>query len=229
MLAASEDELRPFVANLRCGRPAVFAGGGRTEQKFECLKTAGYRWTMQRTTEGAVTTFFLPDLFCLDPGMVDPKGVGFVVLPPKEWLAEQDLPSSDAVAHVLRLGYERPGKYADDAYPESAEEHLAALTPVAALWCAYLDRRTRCPLIADTRWYLQVLVAALERGIAQQARARRYDRKYRAGGFHEHGVADVGLVAPVLCHCSHEVLEAFLAEQVATYFGAVDGAERRAA
>ena len=106
----SEAELRPFAANLQLGRLASTSGEStrrrRNQQQtgFEFLKSAGYRQAWQRHEEGAVLTVYLPDLFHLDPGMVDPKIVRFVLAPSKAWTeAQMAIPVAEIVRHVRRL------------------------------------------------------------------------------------------------------------------------------
>lgn len=196
-LAGSDNELRPFVANLRTGKKAVAGYKGR--EKYEVLKSAGFQCAWQRHALGSLVTIFAPDLFCLDPGMVDPKGVSFVLLPSREWLK----PSSVALPACV---------------PEAQADDVRALAP---LFIAYLDRRTRCPLIPDERFYAQVLANALEQGLATFSRKTEYGNTewgVHGRGFREVGIEDAGYARGVLFHASHETLEAFLAEQVKTYF-----------
>lgn len=194
--AGTDTELRPFVANLRLGRKAECGYKGR--EKYEVLKSAGFQCSWQRTPVGSLVTLFAPDLFCLDPGMVDPKGVTFCILPARGWLRPADAPVPACVP----------------------EEHRADVLGLAALFIAYLDRRTRCPLIPDPRFYVQVLAAALDEGFASFSKSTTWERQWGRNDstFLEIDTADVGL-APGLTFCSsHEQLETFLAEQVKTFF-----------
>lgn len=205
-LAGTDNELRPFVANLRTGKKAESGGGRRYADKFEVLKSSGYQVAWQRTPVGALVTIFAPDLFALDPGMVDPKGVTFCLLPSKAWLRPTDAPIPDVV-------------------PEDRRDDVRAL---ASLFIAYLDRRTRCPLIPDPRFYVQVLANALDEGLAEWSRDTDWSRAWaRSSTFEEYGTADVGLAPGIWFHTSHERLEEFLAQQVRVYFG--DGIESRVA
>jgi hypothetical protein len=94
LVAATERAARPFVANLQTGHRAVLVPY-RPDQTFtpsplaqmELLKSAGYRFLWQRLTGGpdgplALVTAYLPDLFMLDPGLIDPTGVAFLALTP---------------------------------------------------------------------------------------------------------------------------------------------------
>lgn len=195
-LAGSDNELRPFVANLRTGKKAVTGYKGR--EKYEVLKSAGFQCAWQRSVLGSVVTLFAPDLFCLDPGMVDPKGVSFVMLPAREWLKPLDV-------HVPACV---PDEQRDD------------VRSMAALFIAYLDRRTRCPLVPDPRFYVQVLACALDEGLASWSGGSSYSHEWgqNDGSFMEVGTELVGLAPGLVFRASHETLETFLAAQVKTYF-----------
>lgn len=198
-LAGTDNELRPFVANLRTGKKAECGYKGR--EKYEVLKSSGYQCTWQRTPKGSLVTLFAPDLFALDPGMVDPKGVSFILLPARSWLR----PSSVEVP---------------DYVPEDRADDVRALAP---LFIAYLDRRTRCPLIPDPKFYAQVLASALNEGLASwscdsRSRWQRLWGEHDAG-FEEYDTADVGLAPGVSFRADHATLEEFLAAEVRSYFG----------
>lgn len=217
MLAGTDNELRPFVANLRLGRKAeaLSKNYNRNPDRFEILKSSGFHTAWQRTPLGSVVTLFAPDLFRLDPGMVDPKGVNFVVLPAKKTLASVHVAPSTR-AYLGTLGHEIP------------EDRIEDLLRTAPIFIAYLDRRTRCPLIPDPRFYVQILCAAMHAGLAGWARDPERDRYYNRydarpfgfqsfHGFFEEGVADAHLAPGIVFRSSHDTLEQFLAEQVALY------------
>lgn len=196
-LAGTETELRPFVANLRLGRKAEHGYKGR--EKFEVLKSAGFQVAWQRAPAGCLVSIFAPDLFCLDPGMVDPKGVSFCVLPAKAWLRPLDVPVPVCVP----------------------DERRADVLSLASLFIAYLDRRTRCPLVPDPRFYVAVLAGALEQGLASWSRGGAWGTREwgrHDTSFVEDGTDLVGLAPGVVFRSSHDELEAFLAEQVKAHF-----------
>ncbi len=224
-LAGTESELRAFCANLQTGRHAEIAKdhGGRSKDRVEALKSAGYHYAWQRVPDvGAMVTVYLPDLFRIDPGMVDPAGIRFIAMPSQAWVSAQQVDTAGPVAHVRRVGLagrrDEYGDAADDAY-------LARLVPMAALVATYLDRRTRCPLVADVRFYLQVLVAALDERLALLPNDDSGDRQWRGdrwrSAFEATGLASVGMATPVAFMTGHERFEAFLADQVARYYRAV--------
>ncbi len=203
MLACSDQEAAPFLANLRAGRQSEIVGGskgyGRRNKgdQFELLRSGGYQYATQRHHEGVVITAFLPELFRLDPGMVSPDGCRFVMLPSQEWCLD---PQPAALAHVTRC---LPPKFERSV---ALMADVPALCRIAPLFAVYLDRRTRAPLIPDARFYAQVLVASVAAGLAQ-----------RSGGndtYREDGVARVGLLPGLAFQAKHDELEAMLAEQV---------------
>lgn len=224
--AGTENELRPFMANLILGRKAEYisqTGYHRRKTKgVELLKTAGYQQAWQRETEGCIATAFLPDLFRLDPGMVDPEGASFVVLPTREWFAKQTIDVNPIVEYGVALSKVY-------GYPVN-EGQLITLAPIAYLFCAYLDRRTRCPLLADGRFYLQVLLACLDRGLASwsvdedKTYYSYYQNRSKFGqhsrfGFREYNTEALGLLPGLAFQASHDTLEALLAEEVSKFFG----------
>jgi hypothetical protein len=215
MFAGSEAEMRPFIANLRLGRKAEPALTSRVSasDRFEFLKSVGYSVAIQRETEGTITTLFHPELFRLDPGMVDPEGVGFLLVVPEDWATAQDVTISPAVHHALKL---------DISY---GDLDLTTLVPTAFLFTAYLDRRTRCPLLADGRFSMQLLLAALDQGLASfpsdslKWRSSREEWGYNPKhGFRAMGLERAGILHAISFTCDHPTFEAFLAEQVTLFF-----------
>jgi hypothetical protein len=224
--AASDAEIRPFMANLRCGRKAVVPESSNTKKyqlRFELMRRAGYEYATQRTNAGTCVTAFLPELFRLDPGLVDPKGARFVVLPSRAWVetetARLGREAGAAVRHVerVRRRVDTSGRPAPD------RAVLEALAPVAPLFCAYLDRRVRAPLVPDPRFQLQVVVAMLDAGLASFGHE---PHSFRERGWGQHDgfwflevdTAAAGLAPGIACRASHEEIEALLAEQVRRYF-----------
>jgi hypothetical protein len=209
-VAATDSEMRAFLANLRSGRVAMT--GQKHELKFELLRSAPYEFISQRTRFGTAVTAYLPDLFRHDPGMVDPARVQFVCAPPINRLQPE---SETAIEHVTRLGFD-----------ESRIRPLAGLAPI---FSAYLDRRTRCPLVPDARFQLQLLVAALDVGLASLSRdpySTRGEWGQASGfGYHEEGLSSLRLSPGVAFRATHSDLESFLSEQVSIFYGAVDARE----
>ncbi len=190
VVASGDQELRPFLANWTRGRRAEEAG--RHGDRFEILKSAGYATDVQRFPEGSIATVYLPDLFRADPGMVDPKVVRFVMLPGQGWAAAQTLADRERIVAygrtLDRRLYELPAAIApdDDGEGPPDPDPIDALLPHAFLFAVYLDRRTRCPLVADGRFYLQLMASFLREGAAQRPGLGTWSRKAM-------GVADVGI------------------------------------
>lgn len=220
VFATSEGESRPFVANLRLGRLA------RTNPKskhgaIELMRSADYEYMTQKLDGVIATTAYLPELFAHDPGMVDPAGIKFIIAIPEAWEADHaaTVSPADAAAatlHVARLRY----KGAPD------REGLAKLIPAATLYCSFLDRRTRCPLIPDLRFQLQVFIAALTEGMAQfpSSRDHRYswaEKEWGSSGLHKleaDGLEEARIARVVGMNVKHDDFEKFLAANAKVYF-----------
>lgn len=216
VFAGTEGELRPFMMNLKLGRKANPAGAWRSRpnDRVEFMKSSGFYTSWQREALGSLATIYHPELFRLDPGMVDPKGLSFILAVPQDWEKAQSLDVEAPVKHVTKL-----------SSSTLTEEELAALVPTAYLFAAYLDRRTRCPIPTSGDFYLQILSAALHVGIAtfpgtdvKYGRTDGYTGKF---GFHAYGLEDVGISHAVACMTDHPTFEKFLAEEVTKYFLAV--------
>lgn len=98
----------------------------------------------------------------------------------------------------------------------------AGSDPVAH-WIAWLDRRTRAPLIPDPAFHQMLLDRCIKAG-AVGGSARKLCYAY--------GVEDVGLSTPIAMLASHAGFEELLAETVETFYAAPEAApvsEREAA
>jgi hypothetical protein len=182
--AGTERESQPFTANLRAGRKA-YAG----DDALEIPKRAGHRWTFQKVPNGLVTVAYLPELFHLEPAKASAESIRFLFAPPVWWITEQ------AAALAADFGDE-----AEDAAR-------------AALFCAYLDRRTALPLVHDLRFHLQVYRAALTAGWTHQLVSSRRGGEVLVGC----GAEAAGLDAPVACSVGESALTDFLIEQTSLY------------
>lgn len=216
MFAGSDQELRAFMANLTTGRKITcekrygYYRSGK-EDRLEFLKSARYQTIWQREEEGLLATVYLPDLFKLDPGMVDPAGIGFILLPTQEWHDRQSLPTSYLAKHLKRCGYELGPDWASQ------------WGTTAYLFAAYLDRRTRCPLVADGRFYIQLMAACLQHRLASFSIRDRFSRSQDFGvhhshDFHETDTQTVGLRPGLVFRSSHDNFEELLAREVETFF-----------
>ena len=163
-----------------------------------------------------MTTIYLPDLYRVDPGMVDPLSVGFVMLPGIDWVADQRIPDAAAIASYGRRLYR---KHEQDDWYKAMDE----LVPLAFLFAVYLDRRTRCPLIADGRFYLQITLACLRDGLAGWPTST-YSRHREAfsGGpkFETHGLdeARIATRGAIAFGASQVDVETIMAKEVDVFF-----------
>jgi hypothetical protein len=242
-VAGTETELRPFLANIRKGRKAELEVRGhvaRNPERFELLKSGGYLYTWQRGLDAAgacAVSAYLPELFLLDPGMVDPAGVKFVCLTPRWWAdAEDQRLAADTELCTRLWGHWRALSRItgdDAAVPPGFEltiEDVVCLIPQAARFAAYLDRRTRRPIVQRPEFHLQLYLAALYHRIATLAVASERDLYHRDDdkdswawarhdrSFVEVDTAEVGLLPGVACRVDHPTLDSFLAAQVRLFF-----------
>jgi hypothetical protein len=209
MFAGSENEVRPFMANLISGRKLRFVTNHsrRNEERLEFLKSYNYRISYQREPEGVLATVFIPEFFRLDPGMIDIEEISFIMLPSQEWSTNQKLDTKPLVEYGKLLGY--------------TEEQALHLAPQAYLFAAYLDRRSRCPLIADGRFYLQLFMASLKEGLASWSLERYGSEgfgRHKKFRFDEYNTREVGLLPGVIFRARQSVFEEFLAQEVNTFF-----------
>lgn len=227
VLGCSEHEAAPFIANLQMGRAADVAperGGysSRTPERFEILRSAKFVYRKEVLPAGVVVKVFHPELFRRDPGMVDPATARFLLLPDRAWCEAQALDVAGALGHVRRAGF---------LWPVSA---LRELLPIAPLFLAFLNRRTRCPLIPDAAFALQVLAGALANGMASRAGTEdRYAEKvpWTRGsfGYKEHRVTWVNALPGVAFQAKQAELEPFLADMIDRYLTLAPAAKKPAA
>ena len=179
----TEQETQPFTANLRAGKKARFA-----DRALQIPRQSRYRWEVQRVPRGVVTVVYLQHLFHLEPppGPL-PEEARFIFAPPSWWIAEQ----------------------ADSLAPDFGADASDAAR--AALFCAFLDRRTPLPLVHDLRFHLQVYRAALE---TEWIEAAGEARGSFLRGF---GVEASGLDTPLACFVSQATLAGFLTHQTSLF------------
>jgi hypothetical protein len=131
---ASPGAAKPFTANLRAGRRVTVAGGDR----IEVPRSSEHRWSVRPVPGGVVTVCSLPELFHLEPPVPFTDDVCFVMAPSRRWVDEQ----------------------AGQLVSEHGEDARDVVR--AALFAAYVDRRTPLPLLRDRRFHLQLYRAAIE-------------------------------------------------------------------
>ena len=226
--ATSLAEAGPFTANLRAGRRAVLGDGrsshnARHSQAFELLRSAGYAFSASRSKAGVITTAYLHDLFRLDPGMVDPAGVRFAILPDLRWAQAQaaTLDLRGIERHVRALGFDGAK---EDPMVGPAMPRLLELAPLATLFAAYLDRRVRAPLIPDARFFVQIMLGAVNARIASLTGAGTWVWGGRHGydaDFEAHDLDRLGFGEGIALGATHEAIEGLLAREVDRFYATV--------
>ncbi len=214
--AASDQEARAFTINLLRGKRADVRGRhyhrpSDAKARFTLLKTAGYHHHTRRVGGGSVVCCYLPNLFRLNPGMVDPKTISFCLLTTREWRTQQkiDLPAAQALCDALDLTLWMPREYRKLVRPNA--EELAELLPLAGLFLAYLDRRSRFPFPPDMRFGLQLLIRFLNEKFALKTGSRYGDG--RRFNYEEHGFSNLGLPQGLAVQIKHEDFSTILSEE----------------
>ena len=246
-LAGGETELRPFVANMRKGRPAILHDPHRSSYsrgkptRFELLRSAGYTYTTRRIvlpddSNGEIVIASLDDLLGIDPGLIAPEGIRFLALPPRWWVdQERDTlrmdraMGSEIVQHMHRL---TPHLYTIGIDARLlTPDALLALVPIAVYIRSYVDRRTRRPMFMTPAFALQLYFAGLASGVFSLASSPASRAKYKdnpsdlwhfarhtwAASFIEEETAAVGLLPGVAGYASHAAVDQLLATEAARY------------
>jgi hypothetical protein len=161
--AGTESEIKAVTANLRIGKKFEI-GGGYKAPRCEMLKSAGYVYKTCRIPDPveplSIVTAYLPGLFELDPGFIDPLRVQFCSVVPRDWVEER---ISSEQQHAELFLYLRQtwlaGAFADIA------DHcdLRRLAALASLWMTHVFNRTKYPPIADHRFLVHAFLIALEK------------------------------------------------------------------
>lgn len=232
-VACSEAQSRPFVANLLTGRKATTPKSGSSKPSItvECLKSAGYLFSAQRFDGIVVTTAYLPQFFTMDPGMVDPSGIEFILAPPTTWCEEHltTLPDAGALAdHVVKT---RKANKKLPAKSAVSRETIASLAPLASLTMAYLDRRTRAPLLQDPRFHLQLLVAMVDTSMALFPADSPRGNSHRdsewgtatGGWFYVHNAENLKVGPCLVVKTGHARFQELLGEEVRRYYQITKG------
>lgn len=171
---ATTGATRAFTMNLRSGRPAELS----TRDRLEVPKSSDHRWVSRPVPGGVITVAYLPELFHLDPPVPFADDARFVFAPSRRWIDRQ------------------AGHLASEFGADSRE------TARAALFAAYLDRRTSLPLLRDLRFHLEIYRAAREE---PWLTTDLFDRDALPCDL------DLcGLDQPLICSVDSEALSAFL-------------------
>ena len=165
VFAGADTSLRPFLANLLMGEQACASNGYRTKKTdfYECMKSQGYQ-TLKHGKSNTVTVY-LPALFDLE-GWDKGAEVNFVCMVPEDWASQQTLTCDEAKLvrwarrfnEVLVSHRKQPLAFTLDG--------LVKLLPSAALFRAFLDRKTAIPLLADPIFSLHLWFACMHTGLA---------------------------------------------------------------
>lgn len=225
-LAGTETSLRPFLANLKRGAKALLSDtkqgwvSRNDRTNIECLRSAGYETFWHRHGDTAIVTLYLPEVFAVDPGMIDPDRCDFLSMPPLWWCEKQSRLLADKTAEVIRhaaaLGLTSPAGGKDRHIPIEkvyTNEQIVELIPMAGHFAMMLDRRTRRPLINDMRFSLQIYIAAFYHGLASVSGG---SSKW-SGAFKTSGTDRLGFASGTLVLTTHKKLDEFLAQQIAIY------------
>jgi hypothetical protein len=172
-------ESKPFTANLRAGRNARI----EDRQALQVPRSSGHRWATHIVPGGLITVAYLPELFHLEPPVPFTDDARFVMAPRRAWV--------DAQAELL-----------EDDFGADARDAARA-----ALFGAYLDRRTPLPLLRDLAFHLQLYRAALEEPWVVDLEDQAADL----------GLLTCGLDAPVVCSVDLETLGDFLTRETSRF------------
>lgn len=180
----TESASQAFTANLRASRPASAPG-----ITLLLPRRSPHRWTTQKVQSGVVTVVYLPELFHLEPELPPGGPVQFILAPPRSWVEAQ--------------ARELASEFGDDAQDAAR----------AALFCAFLDRRTPLPLVHDLHFHLQLYRAAQEASWLHSLNEAGRGGRVLVG----QGVEAVGLDAPMACKAQSAELAAFVIEQTTLF------------
>ncbi len=251
-VASSEAQIRPLIANLRMGKKAVFLHDNPTsrEGKLEFLKSFKIGCSYQRCPSGVVATLVAPDVFTRNPGMVDPSGINFILAPESSVLQglkwDRKL-AMDAVQaffnHLCGIEKNRQAEFDrefNEKYgygssrawvaPDFHHEFMEYLdhTP---LFAAYLDSRTRCPLIDDLRFMAVLLYRCMDLKLCGGAMGRNRwedDRKWgKLRSMTSQGLEMIHLAPALGMFTSHNDFETVLKEVSVWYLTQYQGQENK--
>lgn len=172
---------KPFTANLQAGRPAQV----EPLDRLQLPKSSSHRWVHHPVPGGIVTLAYLPELFHLQPALPFVDDPRFVVAPDRRWIERQ--------AQLLEP------EFGPDA-PDIAR---------AALFVAYLDRRTPLPLVRDLRFHLDLYRAARETPWLREPND--------TPGLRAFGLDRCHLETPLVCAVDLATLSEFLAAHTAEF------------
>lgn len=180
----TDSESQAFTSNFRAGRKAE-----SDRRSFKIPRSAPHRWTTQRLVGGVITTAYLPELFHLHPAFPAPERVRFIFAPPKWWLTRQE-------------------QSLEATYGTEAREVARA-----ALFAAYLDRRTPLPVPGGLDFHLQLYRAAQETDWVRRPEANSHLSLH----FNAVGAQTCGFDKPLAVSVKQETFTEFLIEQTSSF------------
>lgn len=180
----TESESQAFTSNFRAGRKAE-----TQRNTFKIPKSAPHRWTTQQVPGGVITTAYLPELFHLEPAFPAPERVKFVFAPPRWWIDRQE--------RSLRA-----------TYGEEAREAARA-----ALFAAYLDRRTPLPVPGALDFHLQLYHAAQETDWVRKPEANSHLSLH----FNAVGAKTCGFDETLAVSAPQKTISEFLIDQTSSF------------
>lgn len=202
--AASEQQSRMFSSNFLQGVTAELEYRS-SNHKFQLLKSAGYKAHTKKLKSGAVTTtVYLPEFFWIDPGMVDPEGIKFILLTSQEWRDAQKFNIPEARVFLDSYGVKNRGNDLTDA-------EIHSLLSEAVLFHMYLDRRSRYPMPAHPHFSALLLLKCLASKLAQ-----RSDEYYSYYGdtLKQSGLSYLNIPPVLAFKSTHDAFGEILAEVV---------------
>lgn len=198
-IAGSDNELRPFVANLKVGSKIYISNryGNQERFKLEIMRSVDYQFSWQKIKDFSVVTIFQPELFKIDPGIVENDKISFCILPTNDMLVE---PNPDIIYYLTSKGYN--------------EKDSIFAAKIAPIFIAYLDRRTRCPLILDERFYPLLFLKCLNNDVPIVGRKTSNNMGYSRKAYIEYGLDNVNLNDGVVMLSSNDLFEEVLSKTV---------------
>lgn len=238
-VTGKETTLRPFLANMRAGTRADMSGASYgsnydvADNRIRLLKTAGYQVIKQKNDDIAMVTFYLPQLFQNETGMIDAEKCAFISAPPQWWIKKQVrilAKNQEKVNEVIT--YMRRGNLLDEGekniayFPQSVyfnEDQIIGLIPVAVHHLAAMDKRTRFPLLQDYRFAVRLYLSAMAHGITSMPATNRWSvgREWNihkiAEGFQIENREGLGFGDVTATLVEQEKLGEFLSDEVREY------------
>ncbi len=215
----------PLKANLRLGRNLLQVTRDAMSsvekfQRWEFMPSAKWEYRAQRWPERNVAAIqvYQPTVFEVTPRFVDAERIAFVLLPRATWIERQGADQA-ALDFVCRLFDER-------GVSRSVIERLlpaARALGHAMAFAGALNKRSRAPILRDRRFCLQLIVAALEEGLASVSKetANSGIGYHSSIGYAEYGTSALGYAPGVAFSARHETYERLIGREIKTFLNRV--------